>query len=82
MRFTAIWSPEALDRLADLWTQSADKAAITRAAYTIEGALRIDPDKCGEEFYGDRLYVEFPLAVAFRVRERDRIADIFDVWSA
>ena len=80
MLYTVVWSPEALDKLADLWTQADDREAISRAADVIERSLRNDPDRLGEEFYGDRLLVESPLAVGFRVIEEDRIADIFDVW--
>jgi plasmid stabilization system protein ParE len=81
MRYTVVWSPEALDKLAELWMQSEDRDAVSRAASLIEGSLRNDPDELGDEFYGDRLLVESPLAVGFRVIKEDRIADIFDVWS-
>jgi hypothetical protein len=81
MRYTVVWSPEALNKLADLWMQSEDRDAVSRAASLIEGSLRNDPDQLGDEFYGDRLLVEAPLAVGFRVIAEDRIADIFDVWS-
>jgi plasmid stabilization system protein ParE len=81
MRYTVIWSPEALTKLADLWTKSPDRGGISRSAAEIERVLRDDPERRGEEFYGDRLLVEGPLAVGFRVQVEDRIADIFDVWS-
>ncbi len=81
MRYTVIWSPEALAKLANLWSISADRNAVSRAAGEIERALRADPDRRGQEYYGDWLLVEHPLAVAYRIREGDRIADIFDVWS-
>jgi len=81
MRFTVIWSPDALSKLADLWNGATDREAISRSAESIERALRDDPGRRGEDFYGDRLLVEEALAVAFRVLEGDRIADIFDVWS-
>jgi plasmid stabilization system protein ParE len=81
MRYTVIWSPEALGKLADLWSGAADREAISRSAEAIERSLRDDPDRRGEDYYGDRLLVEVALAVAYRVIEEDGIADIFDVWS-
>ena len=80
MRYTVIWSPEALGKLADLWAASDDRDAITRAAGRIERSLRDDPELRGLEYYGDFLVVDSPLAVGYRVIEDDRIADIFDVW--
>ena len=81
MRYTVIWSPDALEKLASLWAKSSDRDGISRSAAAIERKLRDDPEQRGEDFYGDRLLVENPLAVGFRVRVEDRIADIFDVWS-
>jgi plasmid stabilization system protein ParE len=81
MRYTVVWSPEALDKLAEIWMKSEDRDAVSRASSLIEGSLRNDPDQLGDEFYGDRLLVEYPLAVGFRVIAEDRVADIFDVWS-
>jgi plasmid stabilization system protein ParE len=81
MRYTVIWSPEALSKLADLWNKSTDREGISRSADAIERKLRDEPEQQGEDYYGDRLLVEYPLAVGFRVLVEDRIADIFDVWS-
>ena len=81
MRYTVIWSPDALNKLAQLWTNSTDREAISRSTDAIERKLRDDPEEQGDDFYGDRLLIEFPIAVGFHVRVEDRIADIFDVWS-
>ena len=81
MRYTVIWHPAARDELALAWTQAPNRQAVTDAADRIDSVLRVDPEAKGVDFYGDRLFVEPPLAVTFTVYAADRIVQILQVWS-
>jgi hypothetical protein len=79
MIWTVVWHQDAIDKLADIWLQASDRGAVTLAAHEIEQALRQDADKQGTDFFGDRLYVEPPLSVVYRVFPPDCLVRILDV---
>jgi hypothetical protein len=78
--FTVVWSPFALDRLAELWLRAADRNAVTAAGHRIDQLLRVDPHTRGVPFFGDRVIHVPPLRAAFSVNRMDTIVDVFDVW--
>jgi hypothetical protein len=80
MPFTVVWLPAALRQLAALWNASADRNALTRAADRFDRLLRFDPGTKGVDYYGDRLLVEPPLQVVFRVRPDDMLVEVLQVW--
>jgi hypothetical protein len=80
MRYTVIWTPDALDQLADVWLRATNRNAVTQAAYQIDQILRDDPDAKGVDFYGDRLLVVTPLQVIFVTRPDDRLVEVQQVW--
>jgi plasmid stabilization system protein ParE len=82
MKFTVVWKPQAEQHLAHLWTLATDRAAVSRAADAIDSQLLTEPQRVGEsrEELQSRLLVEPPLAVAFRVREQDRVVEVLSVW--
>jgi hypothetical protein len=80
MRYTVIWTPDALDQLADVWLRATNRNAVTRAAYHIDQILRDDPGTKGVDFYGDRLLVVTPLQVIFVIRPDDRLVEVQQVW--
>ena len=80
MRFTVIWSPFALDQLADLWLNSPNRKAVTAAQHQIDHLLRIDAHTQGIPFFGDRASVVPPLRVRFSINWDDMIVEVFDVW--
>ena len=80
MRFTVIWSPFALDQLADLWLNAQDRNAVTTAQYQIDQLLLIDPDLQGIPFFGDRALSVPPLRVRFTINPDDMIVEVLDVW--
>jgi hypothetical protein len=51
MRYTVVWTPRALDRLAKIWTQARDRQAVTDASDRLDVALRDDPDTKGKVFW-------------------------------
>jgi hypothetical protein len=79
MKWTVTWVDNSENELADIYMRAEDKASITSAAYRIEHELRNDPDKKGEDFYGDRIYQYGPLAVAFELIHDDLLVRVFQV---
>ena len=80
-RFTVTWHPSAIDELAQIWLSAIDRNAVTNAVSAIDAILRNEPQKKGDEFYGDRIIVAMPLAVTFAVNEADRIVQVLQVSS-
>ncbi len=80
MRYSVNWTPNAVDQLADVWVVNVpDRGAVTAASHRIEQRLRVDPERQGEDFYGDRLLVDAPLAVTFAVYADDLRVDLLEV---
>jgi mRNA-degrading endonuclease RelE of RelBE toxin-antitoxin system len=79
MKWTVLWHPEASDKLAEVWLHADNRRAVTQSTHRIELALHEDADKKGVDFYGDRLLVEPPLSVVYRVSAPDRTVMILDV---
>jgi plasmid stabilization system protein ParE len=80
-RFTVVWTREAKDQLADIWTNAADRADVTVAAAAIDNALLVDAAKKGEPLSeGLRKLRSPPLAALFSVSERDRLVEIATVF--
>lgn len=82
MKFTVIWTPTAEKDLAAAWVDRAqDRAAITRAASSIDTLLRHDPQLQGESRYDTvRILPIPPLGVDFDVNEQDRLVYVLTVW--
>jgi hypothetical protein len=80
MKYDVDWVPSAQDKLADLWTQAADRQAITDAANEADRLLAHDPESKGEDFYGDRLLVVPPLHIVFTADRSKQHVLILDVW--
>ncbi len=81
MNLTVVWQPTAEATLADLWNNAPDRAAVTRAANTIDALLKRDPLGVGES-RTDNLRVLFvpPLAVDYEVLEDDCLVRVLKVW--
>ena len=43
MKYTVVWRPSALRRLAELWNAGPDRADISTAANAIDRILKHDP---------------------------------------
>jgi hypothetical protein len=66
--FTVVWDEEAEAGLAAVWLASADRDAVTRAAYELEERLRTDPANVGESReVGERVAFEKPLGLRFKI---------------
>lgn len=81
MNFTVIWVPSAERDLAAIWTATADRNAVTRAAHQIDLRLERDAPSEGESRPGGRRVVhEFPLGVTVSVDEPDRTVRVPRAW--
>jgi plasmid stabilization system protein ParE len=81
MNFTVVWKPEAERRLANIWTDSTDRNAVTRSAGVIDRALKDHPENLGESRgKGRRVFLEAPLGVVFQVSSADRMVTVLTVW--
>ncbi len=82
MNYTVVWKPAAEDELAEIWTNAANRAAVTDAANEIDRLLRLDPHDQGES-RSEHVRVVFvhPLGLFFHIREEDRLVSVLRVWS-
>jgi hypothetical protein len=80
MKYTVVWNPTAINRLADIYNRAADRRAVSRAADRIDRILRFDAERKGRTFHGKRLLFEPPLAVTFLVRPYDCLVEVLQVW--
>jgi len=79
-RFTVTWLRSAEDRLADLWTMSTNRQAITDAANAIDREVAVDAHIKGSPVSeGLRGLHIPPLHILFEVRELDRIVEVASV---
>jgi hypothetical protein len=79
MIYTVVWIPPALDMLAYIWTEAADRQEVTDAASRIDKALRIDAHNKGQPLDGERLYTDDPLAVTFTADAGDCMVRVLQV---
>jgi hypothetical protein len=80
IRYTVVWHAAAHAKLAKLWNESLNRRAIADASNSIDRLLAVDPESKGNTRSDlSRQLVVYPLAVLFRVREPDRIVEVFEV---
>jgi plasmid stabilization system protein ParE len=80
-RFTVVWTREAKDQLADIWTNATDRADVTAAAAAIDAGLLLDvADRGAPLSEGLRKLVVPPLVALFSVSEPDRLVEIAIVF--
>lgn len=80
MRFTVVWKVSAEQRLAEIWTEAMNPAAIAAASDEIDRLLARNPEARGEARSGAvRVLVERPLVVDFEVIAEDLIVVVLRV---
>jgi plasmid stabilization system protein ParE len=82
MSYTVVWTKSAEADLVRIWTESADRTAVTAAGNAIDARLRRDPTEAGESRESSRrtLLIE-PLGVYFVVRAEDQLVAVIAVWT-
>lgn len=80
MKYTVLWHRSAEAELANLWTTSADRTLVAKAADEIDERLAIDPWSQGEARSGSRrLMFHSVLAVLFEVDDPGRRVSVLKV---
>lgn len=79
MKYTVVWLPQALNRLADIWNRASDQQAVADASNWIERALRRDAHRKGLVHGDQRVYIRQPLAVTFEVSPDDCMVTVVRV---
>ena len=80
MNYVVEWMPPALNQLAAVWMDAADRSAVTAASHRIDARLADDPVNEGESRPGNqRITFEAPLRVLFRVFEAERKVEVIAV---
>jgi hypothetical protein len=73
MKYTVVWRTSAKNRLAEIWLDASDQAAVGAAANRIDLELQRDPQLKGESRSGNRrILIELPLAIVYRIDDADR----------
>jgi hypothetical protein len=80
MKYTVTWNPSVKNDLAHIWITATNRQAVADAADRIDRRLMHDPERQGEDFYGDQLLVENPLGIVFAVNPDDRQVRVIQVW--
>lgn len=81
MNYSVVWLPDAEQELADLWLNSSDRGAITKAAAVLDQLLERDPAQEGESRpNGRRILFAAPLAAIYRVHSDKEQVDVLHVW--
>lgn len=80
--FTVHWLPNALNKLAEVWLKASDKDAVTQAVHRLDMRLQHDPRGQSESRDGlDRILLEPPLGVFFRIDATGQAVYVQTVWS-
>ena len=80
MNYTVVWVHYALDQLAEVWNTAADRNAVAAASHRIDTRLTADPRNEGESrCEGERILIDPPLQVLFRVSEPERLVEVTEV---
>jgi plasmid stabilization system protein ParE len=79
--FLVDWTDAALDMLADIWTQAANRAAVNRAQGQIDTLLARDPLGCGQHL-SEGLYqlIAPPLTVFYSIDQAKKAVIVSAVW--
>jgi plasmid stabilization system protein ParE len=81
MSYTVLYRPRAENDLAAIWVAATDRAAVTRAADTIDALLRTTPLRLGESRPGaTRILIVPPLGVHYEVVEDDKTVFVLHLW--
>jgi hypothetical protein len=79
MRYTVLWREMALQQLAAIWMAATDREAVNRAVDAIDAELADDPDRKGEDYFGDRYILTPVMWTLYRVYPDDRTVHVLQV---
>ena len=80
MNYSVYWNDDALDTLATIWTQSADRGAVTKAQATVDRLLTANPLVNGAPASEGLWAIEVhPLRVQFEIDISNRAVKVVSV---
>jgi hypothetical protein len=82
MIFTVLYEDAASNTLTNIYLNASDKQAITTASDQIDKELKVNAHRKGVSQGDYRVFVAWPLRVAYTVDLADRIVRVFDVRRA
>jgi hypothetical protein len=81
VKYTVVWAAKAQEELAEIWLNVTDRAAVARAADSLDYELSQNPAAVGESRpSGRRIAYCLPLGIQFRISEDDRLVRVLAVW--
>ena len=79
-RYTVVWHRLCEDELVELWISDDNRSALAAAVDRIDSELAIDPSSKGSRVSDrSRELTVGSVQVLFRVREDDRVVEVFSV---
>jgi plasmid stabilization system protein ParE len=81
--YTIVWKPKAETTLAEIWTASSDRNAITKAVDRLEQNLARHPLSMGSPRNAsvNRFAVDGPVGIDYEAIEDDKRVVVLKVWS-
>jgi hypothetical protein len=79
MSWAVAWRETALQQLAQIWMDAADRAAVNRAVDAVDADLAADPEGAGEDYFGDRYIIHPPLWALYRTDPAARTVVVLQV---
>ncbi|HJZ54624.1 MAG TPA: hypothetical protein VKE74_06675 [Gemmataceae bacterium] len=84
MTYSVSWTATALNQLAAIWNDAADRNAVTAASHWLEQTIGRQPLDFGESRQASVVRVGYrpPLGIEFAVIEDDKKVRVIRVWAA
>lgn len=72
MKYSVIWKPAALAKLADIWLDATNRESVNAAVRRIDAFLERGESNAGEDYFaGTRLIVAPPLVVVYSIEHAE-----------
>lgn len=80
MKYSVVWKPVALAKLADIWLAAGNRDSVNEAVRRIDAFLARSYQTAGEDYLsGTRLLVAPPLVVVYSIEHDDCRANVLAV---
>ena len=76
-RFTVVWTPDAVEQLADLWLRAANREVIVSVVESLDLELTVDPFWKSLELTEGLHYLDLPpIRAVFSVDSANRLVEV------
>lgn len=79
MKYTVVWRNLALQQLANIWMQAADRESVNIAVDYVDDELSNDPAQKGEDYFGDRFVLHPVMWALYRIEEAALRVEVLQV---